>query len=319
MNLKRLPRKVGWLLLEKPKLEKAYKELKDREDLGTPGSGNCLGCVLEKTLRFTFQVLGRNTVAVFGGGCVAIGFAGYDRSPGMKITTVLPLLTHTASLSTGIKRHFQRTGQDVNVVAFCGDGSTADLSLASVSAAAERGENIIYICYDNQGTQNTGAQATTTTTYGLATPTAPAGARYHGKASFGKDMALLMALHPGVSYAATGSMAYPYDYKAKLEKALEVKDGMVYIHVFSPCVSGWDTATDNTLTISRMAVETNLFPLWEAEHGKFRLTKSLTFHKPVREYLKLIGGFSHLSGRQIDELQREVDKRMGHLKALAAS
>lgn len=319
MNLKRLPRKAGWLLLEKPRLEKSYQDLKGREDLGTPGSGNCLGCSLEKIIRFTFQVIGKNSVAVLGGGCVAVGFAGYDQNPGMKVTAVLPLLTNTASMCTGIKRHFQRNGQDVNVVAFCGDGSTADLSFTNVSAAAERGENFIYICYDNQGTQNTGAQATTTTTYGLATTVAPAGKKFHGKPSFGKDMPLLMALHPGVSYAATASMAYPYDYQNKLEKALKVKDGMVYIHVFSPCVAGWDIEVSQAVNVSRMAVETGLFPLWEADHGRFKFTKKLILRKPVREYLRLIGGFSHMDGNQVRQLQEDVDKRMRRLQALTSA
>lgn len=312
----RLLTKAGWLLREKPKLEHTFKEVGTRDDLASPGVGACVGCSMEVSLRFTLKVLGGNTVLFLPAGCVvAVGVAGIGRTTGLKIPVVVPLLTQAASLPSGVKRHFLRQGKDTNVVVFAGDAATADLSFNNLSGAAERGENIIYICYDNAGAMNTGFQRGSTTPYKAVTPTTPVGAISRGKEQPAKDVPLIMAMHH-IPYVATANIAYPYDYGAKLQKAMRVKDGFVYIHLLCPCVSGWRFESDMTMEINRMAVESNAFPLWEADHGKFRITKRVAFARPVKDYLQLQGRFRHLTDSEISEIQQMTNRRFKELEAL---
>ncbi|MEW6034379.1 MAG: thiamine pyrophosphate-dependent enzyme [Chloroflexota bacterium] len=312
----RLLRKAGWMLREEPKLKHTFEEVGTREDLASPGLGACLGCAMEVSLRFALKVLGRNTILFLPAGCaVAVGTAGFGRTTGLKIPVVMPLLTQAASLPSGVKRHFLRQGIDANVVVFAGDATTADLGFASVSGAAERGENIIYICYDNEGPMNTGYQRGSTTSYMAATPTTPVGTVTRGKGQPAKDVPLIMAMHR-VAYVATASIAYPYDYRAKLERAMRVKDGFVYIHLLSPCVSGWRFDSEMTMEVGRMAVESNAFPLWEADHGRLRITKRVAFPRPVKDYLQLQGRFRHLSDAEVSEIQKMANRRLRELEAL---
>lgn len=295
-----------------------WNNLKGKEDLISPGIAACQGCGGEWVLRFTVRVLGPNTVIGLPPCCVsATGVVGFGTNTGAKIPITFTHLGNAASMMAGVKHHFQRQNREVNVVAFAGDGGTADIGFQSLSAAAERGDNIIYICYDNEAYMNTGIQRSGTTPQGSWTTTTPVGKVSRGKRQPNKNIPIIMLMH-NIPYIATACCAYPEDFMAKLEKASKVKDGLSYIHVLAPCPIGWRFPSQDTMKVGRRAVETNIFPLWEAEEGKIRLTKEIKFPKPVETYTKLMGRYGHLTRQEIVDMQEMVNGRYEMLLALAS-
>ena len=221
------------------------------------------------------------------------------------------------STLSGVKRYYDRIGEDVTCVAIAGDGLTADVGFQPLSGAAERGEKIIYICYDNEAYMNTGIQRSSTTPFLSRTTTTPIGEKSRGKKQTPKYIPLLMAFHDGVSYVATATMSHLEDLAKKLTKAKEmVKEGMVYIHLLSPCTTGWGAHTNRSVELARFAVETNYFPLWEAEHRDFRLTYHVKHPKPIQEFIKLMDRFRHISSEDTISLQNWVDYRMKMMESL---
>lgn len=136
-----------------------------------------------------------------------------------------------------------------------------------------------------------------------------------GKTRESKNLPMIMVMH-GAPYVATASTAFLEDYAEKLKKAMKVKDGVAYIHLFSPCPTGWRFQPEKTIEVSRLAVETNFFPLWEYEREKFRFTRPIDNPKPVEEYLGLSGKYSHLNKKQIGEIKRILEKRCDMLRSL---
>ena len=280
------------------------------EDVLQHGTAACAGCTQELLLRIAMRVLGEDTIYFGCPGCGGIQLGGNETMVRAHIATCFCLMTTVPSTMTGVKRYLRRIGKATKVVAWVGDGTTADVGFQPLSGAAERGENLIYICCDNEAYMNTGIQRSSTTPFGAWTFTSPA-----GKDESSKYMPLIMASH-GIPYVATATAAYLEDYCQKLTKAMQVEDGMAYIHLLSPCPIGWRTPEDAGIELSRMAVETNYFPLWEAERGRFRLTRNVEKPKAVREFTKLSRRFSNLGEEALDELQKTVDARLATISAL---
>jgi pyruvate/2-oxoacid:ferredoxin oxidoreductase beta subunit len=291
---------------------------RNSEDLISPGISSCLGCNAELALRFVLRILGKNTILAIPPGCMGgVGVVGFGMTTGARVPVFFPLLDNVASMLSGIKREYARKGVEVNVVAFAGDGGTADVGFQCLSAAAERGENIIYICYDNEGYMNTGFQRSGTTPLGAWTSTTPVGKTLAGKKQRSKNMPLIMAAHE-IPYAATACMSYPADLERKLRKAMAVKDGLVYIHLLTPCPTGWRFPSDKGIEIGRLAVETGFFPLWEMEREIYRLTVEMKGLKPVEELLRAMGKYRHLRKGQINAIKKILMKRLELIKFLAA-
>jgi len=286
------------------------------EDLCSPGATLCQGCPAELALRFTLRVLGRNTIVFTAPGCIATTLMGLNTMVGTHIACTSTLLTNVASVMTGVRRYYKRIGRDVNLLAYVGDGATADVGFQSLSGAAERGENILYVCYDNEGYMNTGIQRSGTTPLRAWTTTSPVGKIAHGKEQPSKNIPLIMVYH-GVPYVATASVAYLEDYAQKLAKAMQIKNGMAYIHLYSPCPTGWRTPSEIAVDICRVAVETNYFPLWEAENGKIHITQEVTNPRPISEFTKLVGKFSHLNEEELEQFQQLVNANFTTIKNLA--
>lgn len=205
------------------------------------------------------------------------------------------------------------------MLAFAGDGGTADVGSQSLSGAAERGEQMIYICVDNEGYMNTGVQRSSTTPYGAWTSTTPVGTRLRGKTRDAKPLPVIMVMH-NCEYVATASTAFMEDYYHKLDKALEAsRRGMAYIHVFSPCPTGWRFPPAELIEVGRKAVETNFFPLWEfeLESGKIRFTHCVQDPKPVDVFLGMIGKYRHLDQDQKAYIKRKTRERVRLLQTLA--
>lgn len=288
------------------------------EDQLSPGISACVGCNVELTLRTALKVLGPNTILAVPPGCMGgVGVVGWGKTMGTKVPVFFPLLDNTASMLAGIKKHYARKGREVNVVAFAGDGATVDAGFQALSGAAERGDNIIYICYDNEGYMNTGFQRSSSTSKGSWTSTTPVGDVLRGKGQHKKDMPMIMAMHD-IPYVATASPAYIADFVKKLEKAMLVKDGLAYIHVQNTCATGWGFPPHTSIEVARLAVETRVFPLYEAEKGKFTISRDVKNPKLVSEYLGKMKKFAHLSAEQIAELQELTDSKWTRLKTLAS-
>jgi pyruvate ferredoxin oxidoreductase beta subunit/phenylglyoxylate dehydrogenase beta subunit len=292
----------------------------EREDLASPGLSMCAGCGAELILRTTLKVFGKNTVVGIPPGCLAGGGAtGWNFDNGLKVPVHIPLLTNTASLLSGVKQAFLKKGKDdINVIAIAGDGATSDAGMQSLSGSAERGENIVYICYDNEGYMNTGFQRSGTTCIGSRTSTTPPGKGSSGKRQFQKDMPLIMAMH-NIAYVATISPANMKDMVTKLEKAKSIKKGFSYIHAFAPCPTGWKSLPEDSIKIAKKALKTNYFPLFEAENGIFKLNYDNKKPEPVVEFIKMLGKYKHCDENLIQRLQEFVDQRYEKIKKLASN
>lgn len=294
-----------------------YNQWGELEDLFVPGLSACLGCNSELLVRHTLRRVGPNTVVATPPGCIpGVGSVGVNGRTGTKTPVFHPLLTNTASMLAGVKRYYNRIGRDVTMLALAGDGGTADVGFQSLFGAAERGEQILYVCVDNEGYMNTGVQRSSTTPFGAWTSTTPVGDALHGKTRDAKYLPILMVMH-NCEYVATASTAFMEDYYAKLDKAIRAsKRGMAYLHVFSPCPTGWRFPFDMLIEIGRKAVLTNMVPLWEysAEDGNLRFTHSVDNPLPVRELLSLIGKYRHLNDEQEEHIQSTTDQRIQTLK-----
>ena len=290
-----------------------YNSWGDLEDLFVPGMSACLGCNSELLIRHTLRRIGPNTVVATPPGCIAgVGSVGYNGRTCTKVPVFHPLLTNTAAMLAGARRYYNRIGRDVTMLALAGDGGTADVGFQSLSGAAERGEQMIFICVDNEGYMNTGVQRSGTTPYGAWTSTTPVGSVLRGKTRDAKPMPLLMVMHR-CEYVATASLAFMEDYYAKLDKAVKFsKKGMAYIHVFSPCPTGWRFSPSMLIEVSRKAVQTNMVPLWEYtnDEGRIRFTYPVDNPLPLNAYLSLVGKYRHLSEKQIAHIQDTVNSQM---------
>lgn len=281
------------------------------EDVLSPGLPYCAGCAMELLDRFTLRVLGKNIVLFGAPSCNVL-------SSKARVPYYGTLMTNVASSATGVSRYFRHINKDTICLAIIGDGATADLGFGQLSAAAERGERILYLCYDNEAYMNTGIQRSSTTPMGSWTNTTQVGAKGRGRQGVPKNVPLLMAFH-GIQYTATATLAYPEDFMYKLLKAKEaVKEGMAYIHVLTPCPTGWKFETEHAIEVTKAAVETNYFPLWEAEKGVIRLTHEVRNPRPIQEFTGLMRRFSHLSAQETGYLQEQVDRSWEQISRIAS-
>jgi pyruvate ferredoxin oxidoreductase beta subunit len=194
----------------------------------------------------------------------------------------------------------------VNIIAVAGDGGTADIGLQALSGALERRHNFTYVCTDNEAYMNTGIQRSSATPWGASTTTSPSGKESFGQQVPKKNLPKIVAAHD-VPYLATACPSYPLDLMNKTRRALET-EGPTYLHVLSPCPTGWRHPIDMAVEMGRLAVETGVFPLYEVIDGKLKLNMEMNQRKPVAEYLKPQGRFRHLKPEQIEEIQRAVDE-----------
>jgi len=203
----------------------------------------------------------------------------------------------------------------INFVAYGGDGATADIGLQWISGAMERGHDMVYVCYDNEAYMNTGIQRSSSTPFGAATTTSPAGKVQKGQTTWKKNVPEIMAAH-NIPYVATINPSYPFDLFAKVQKAISI-EGPAYLHCYSACPTGWKMRPELAIQIGRLAVETGVFPLYEVVNGQYRITEEIKEFRPLRDYLKPQGRFRHLSDALIDSSEQRVQKEYARLAAKA--
>ncbi|MFQ6092892.1 MAG: 3-methyl-2-oxobutanoate dehydrogenase subunit beta [bacterium] len=278
------------------------------EELLSSGHTACPGCGETLSLRLALKALGKRTILVIPACCAAVVDGMFPHSSS-RVPLLHTAFETTASAAVGVRAGLEARGvKDVTVLAWGGDGATFDIGFGALSGAVERNEDILYVCYDNEAYMNTGIQRSSATPWGAWTGTTPV---EQPKDRPKKNMVEILAAHK-IPYAATASVAFPEDFIGKLQKAKKMK-GARFVHIFSPCPSGWKTPSEISIKLARLAVETRMFPLYEVEDGrKYTLNKEPE-GIPVVEYLKLQGRFRHLGKREIEIIQKNVDEEWEEL------
>jgi pyruvate/2-oxoacid:ferredoxin oxidoreductase beta subunit len=286
------------------KKERTMKLTLPEEELMSPGHLACQGCGATMAMRYVLKALGRKTVLCIPACCWAVIDGPFPHSS-LGVPIFHCAFEAAASTASGVKAGLEMMGDtETTVVAWAGDGGTFDIGLQALSGAAERNDDILYVCYDNEAYMNTGIQRSSATPYGAWTTTTPV---KHFKHRPKKDIDAIMTAHR-IPYLATASVAYPEDVFKKAKKAKEIK-GTRFLHIFAPCPSGWKSRPEDTVKLARLAVQTGIFPLYEVEDGE-RTTISIKVkeRKPIHDYLRLQGRFRHLKDQDIAGMQAEVDR-----------
>jgi len=270
-------------------------------DLLCSGHAACPGCIEALSLRHVLAALGPDTVAVIPPSCLAI-MAGPQPLSGLKIPVYQPPLASSAAAASGLRRALDARGRrDTQVVVFAGDGGTYDIGFQCLSSAAERNENILYVCFDNEGYMNTGAQKSSSTPHFARTGSTPA-----GKPTKKKNLTAIMAAHE-IPYAATAAAGFLDDLLRKVGKAKAIR-GFRLITLLVPCLDGWGVPEDQGIGLTRLAVESGVFPLYEVEDGHRYTLSGPGKTRPVRDYLEVQRRYRDLDEDAVETLQREVDE-----------
>ncbi|HHO75846.1 MAG TPA: pyruvate synthase subunit beta [Deltaproteobacteria bacterium] len=279
------------------------------EELVYPGNRACAGCALGIAYRIGLKALGKNTIIVVPPSCLTV-LQGLYPIAATKLPCLNVTFASTAAAATGLLGALKaRNRKGINVVGWAGDGGTSDIGLQSLSGACERGDNFLFVCYDNEGYMNTGVQRSGTTPIGALTANTP----IKGKLQRKKDVPAIMSAHR-IPYVATCSAAYPLDLYDKIKKALTY-EGVKYIHIHTPCPPGWGFEPRYAVKIGKLAVETGLYELYEVENSNVRLTgaseKLMEKRRllPARDYFRAQGRFAILTDSQIEQQQQEVNAR----------
>ncbi len=277
-----------------------------KEEFVHPGTRACSGCGLAVAYRVGLKALGRDTLLVVPPSCLTV-LQGLFPIASTQLACLNVTFASTAAAATGLLAALKTQGnRHTTVAAWAGDGGTSDIGLQALSGAAERGDNFLYFCYDNEGYMNTGVQRSGTTPIGAITANTP----FQGKLQHRKDVTAIMAAH-NLSYVANCSASYPLDLYDKILKCKNLP-GTKYFHIHTPCPPGWGFDPRYAIQIGRLAVETGYYDLYEMINGQFQLTaaseKLLKKQKftPVREYFRTQSRFKALSEKIMDEIQAKI-------------
>ncbi|HJM90788.1 MAG: thiamine pyrophosphate-dependent enzyme [Alphaproteobacteria bacterium] len=295
----------------------------------TSGHRACQGCGEALGARYALDSVMRATegqmVAVNATGCLEVFTTPYPETS-WQIPWLHSLFGNAPAVATGVAAALRVKGKGhVRVVAQGGDGGTADIGFGCLSGMFERNDDVLYICYDNEGYMNTGVQRSSATPPTARTSTTPALGDDPGNVfGTGKNLPLIALAH-NIPYVATASVADLHDLEAKVAKAMGFR-GARYIHIMVPCPLGWGSASDATIRIARLAVESGFFPLFEAEYGEITAANKIRRQVPVSEYLKLQRRFAHLFKRGpdgeedrkgLDRLQQMADANIARFNLLS--
>jgi len=280
-----------------------------QEEFMSPGHVACQGCGATLAMRYALKALGKETIVILPACCWSVIDGPFPYS-----SVGVPLF-HTAfetaaSTASGVAAALEIKNRKGQVLAWAGDGGTADIGLQALSGAAERGEDIIYICYDNEAYMNTGIQRSSSTPYGAWTTTTPVkkgsseSKESAGKITVKKNVAEIMVAHR-ISYVATANISYPEDLIKKIKRAKDMK-GVRYLQVLSPCPVGWKYSSELTIKIGKLAFESCAYPMYEVVEGEYFIKKPIQ-KIPVSEYFKNQFRFRHLNEDLIASIQKNID------------
>ncbi len=279
------------------------KQLVQNEDLLTGGHRACAGCMGSNILRQVMLTAGANTVMGGATGCMEVVTTIFPYTA-WKTSFIHSAFENCAATVSGVEtayRSLKKHGElppaaakaeHMNFIAFGGDGGTYDIGLQSLSGAMERGHNMVYVCYDNEAYMNTGIQRSSATPLGAHTSTAPAGTVKQGKEQNRKDLTKIMVAH-NIPYVAQTTPFHWKDLATKVEKALNC-DGPAFLNILMPCTVGWHFDSALGAQLSKEAVESNFWPLFEVENGKYTINYKPKDRAPIAAWMKQQGRFKHL-------------------------
>ena len=274
----------------------------DRE-LVHSGHVGCPGCGATIAMRFVLKALGEKTIMVLPACCWSVIAGPYPQSA-LKIPVLHAAFETGGATATGVRAALDMKGDtETTVLTWAGDGGTFDIGFQALSGAVERDENFIYVCYDNEAYMNTGIQRSSSTPYGAWTTTTTG---KDWKKLRKKNIVEALVAHR-IPYAATASIAFPEDLLRKAQKAKNMK-GSRFLHIYASCPTGWRIPSEMSIKIARMAVQTNIFPLYEVEEGLRYTINYRPKEYLVREYFRLQGRFKHLTEKDLDQIQQMVNE-----------
>jgi len=295
--------------------ERSVQASIDRSNALTCGHRACQGCGEALGARFAIDAAMRATggklIAANATGCLEVFTTPYPETS-WQVAWLHSLFGNAPAVASGVAAAMRVKGRDdVRVIAQGGDGGTTDIGFGCLSGMFERNDDVLYICYDNEAYMNTGVQRSSATPPAARTATTPAVGPHPGNVSgTGKNVPRIAVAH-AIPYVATASVCDLRDLERKVLKAMTVR-GARYIHIHVPCPLGWGSASHDTIRLARLAVESGLFPLYEAENGTITGSHKIRRQAPVADYLKLQRRFAHLfnsedGARRIAELQALAD------------
>jgi len=304
------------------------KDIASKPDLFLSGHRACAGCGPAAVLRLIMKATRGPTIVTEATGCMEVASSIYPYTS-WAVPWLHTAFENAAANASGIDaalKAMRKKGkvkqEHIDIIAIAGDGGTFDIGLQALSGAVERGHDFLFVLYDNEAYMNTGIQRSGGTPTGAATTTTPAGTVIPGKLEKKKPITEIMLAHD-MEYVATASPYYWKDMLTKVRKGLEV-NGPAFLHIFAPCPRGWRCEPSKTIEYSKLAVESCVFPIWEAVNGKRQLSTPSKLialapqkKKPVKDYLAGQGRFRHLFTPQnkhiLDEIQRFTDERLERL------
>jgi len=298
------------------------KELSKKEEILSRGHRLCAGCGASIVVRQVLSALDDPVVVANATGCLEVSTTIFPYTS-WKSSFIHNAFENAAATISGAEAMFRslkkqgKIDKEIKFIAFGGDGGTYDIGIQSLSGALERGHNFVYVCYDNEGYMNTGIQRSSATPRGAWTTTTPVGKVIPGKTQYRKDLTAVVAAH-NIPYVAQASIWRWNDLIEKSRKAFYT-DGPAFINVLSPCPRGWRFDSQNTIELSKLAVQANFWPLYEVEQGKWKLNYKPKERKPIKEWMEAQGRYKHLFRPEnehiIKEIQEDIDKNWGKLLA----
>ncbi|WP_334110601.1 thiamine pyrophosphate-dependent enzyme [Thermodesulfitimonas autotrophica] len=302
--------------------ELKLKELAKKEPLFTSGHRLCAGCGAAIVAKMVILAAADYPLVLANAtGCLEVASCIQDYTA-WRVPWIHSAFENAAVTLAGVETMYRalkkkgKIDREIKFIAFGGDGGTYDIGLQSLSGAMERGHDLLYVCYDNGAYMNTGIQRSSATPLGAETTTSPAGSAIPGKLQRRKDLTRIIAAH-NVPYVAQAAPSHWADLMKKVRKALAI-EGPKFINILSPCNRGWRTRTDDAIMLSRLAVETCYWPLYEVANGVTKITFKPKEKKPVEEFLKTQGRFKHLFKPEnkwiIRQFQEEIDREWERLQ-----
>ena len=310
---------------------KPIKDLTQLPTKLTSGHRLCAGCAESIIARQVLMATDKPIVAANATGCFEVSTTIFPYSA-WNIPWVHTAFANGAATGAGVEAAYQalrRRGkikEEMRFVTFGGDGGTYDIGFQALSGMAERGQQLMYVCFNNEAYMNTGIQRSGATGFGASTTTSPAGTVQQGKTEYPKDLTMIMAAHD-IPYVAQVSPHNWRDLISKCERGFEC-GGPAFINAVSPCPRGWRFASDDTINMAKLSVETCVWPLYEVVNGKYALTaESLKIangvqeKKPVEEWFKAQGRYKHMlkpeNADLVKQVQEEIDRKWDRLLKLS--
>jgi pyruvate ferredoxin oxidoreductase beta subunit/2-oxoisovalerate ferredoxin oxidoreductase beta subunit len=292
-------------------MNKASVPVTEPDCLLRPGNTNCGGCGMSVALTMLGRALGQEQCSLVIPACCGIVTAGAFPTTSYGVPVIASTFASAPAYATGAAAAVELNGEQNHVICWAGDGGTYDIGIATLSAAAERNENLVYICYDNEIYGNTGGQRSSATPAAAKTSTTPGGKREQKK-----DMLEIVAAHR-IPYAATLSIAHPEDFRNKIKTALAMR-GFRFMLVHSPCPTGWKSEPADSIELVSLAVRSGIFPLYEVFDGmRYRINAEPDGTDPAEYYKrqKRFGG----QDIDIDAVRRSIQSTRDRLDRLAAN